>query len=314
MSRRDRPIRREGTVKSIAGGLQPKSFDLTTLARARVANRVRPSRNVRAEDAAGALAFAANDRIVEGKETSGSPLAVLLLRLKYADQYSQALFKRAHRILLERHGGLATKKSETMSAVAFVALFEWVHDECPECRDRQPPAPRPVVCPACKGMRREEVELGREERDRQGKRLSNVALRVEPTPGCPKCGGRGSTFAKPRKPRGMKCAKCYNSGHLELKRKVRFVMVSGHLGDLQETSGRRRDGIDYQSFRVHWLPRYERFLEVLRATDYDMAAGVDLGIFASHNRGTPIQEEYLIEPDESGFDTPQEPSGELPPE
>lgn len=306
--------RRERTIKSVASGLQPKSYDLTSHARARAASRVRDPMKLRAEDAAGALAFAANDRIVDGEELAGTPLSVLLLRLKYADQFSKVLFARAHRILLDRYGGLATKKSETMEAVAFIALFEWAHDECSSCRGRRQGVAPPRPCPACPTYRRAEMELGREERDRQGRRLTNDAARIGPAPGCPKCKGRGRTFRADRKPRGSRCVTCRNTGRLELKRKVRFVMVSGHLGDLQETSGRRREGIDYQSFRVHWLPRYERFIEVLRATDRNLAEGVDLGLFASHNRGTPIQEEHLIEPDVSGFDTPQEPSGELPPE
>lgn len=112
----------EWKIKAVAGALQPKALDLTKYARARSASRERVAPQLRGDDAAGALAFAAAD----------DPLPGLLLRLKYAEQRSPDIFKQAQLILLGRYGGTAQRDtSAMMAACAAGALFEWTHDGNP---------------------------------------------------------------------------------------------------------------------------------------------------------------------------------------
>src|SRR5260221_4015782 len=111
-------------LKSSGGGSKRRGLDLTKSARAGVASVEREPVKMRGDDAAGALAFAATDRELEGEQTYGSPLAGLLLRLKYADQFSKPLFTRAHLILLDRHGGPTTQKNGTKGTYRLRARFK----------------------------------------------------------------------------------------------------------------------------------------------------------------------------------------------
>lgn len=299
--------RRERLIKGAAGALQPKSHDLTQYRRQSARERrVR----VRSEDAAGALAFAATDRVLKDEQTYGDPLASLLLRLKYAEQFSKTLFTQAHLILLDRYGGLATKKSLMMSAIAFMALFEWCHDECPRgCRGRRAGARDPLPCPVCKPTtpkdeygydkptaRREVVEITRTD----GSRIEREIATSTPSSGCSKCNGTGVVPRPAPKSKGVKCSKCGNTGHMEWRHKARWAFVTRHFADLQREYGLEPITISYDSFRSHWLQRYYHFLDILEGVDRKIAAGIDFGVSPSDNRATsPLQEEDVgLPPDD----------------
>lgn len=268
--------RRESKIVAIAGAVQAKSFDLTQYRQRSLAER---RLKVRGEDAAGALAFAAMDQYegLDGLPTGandpdatrlpGDPLTPLLLRLKYADQWAKDSFQRAQLILLHRYGGLSGAPSETLFAVAYAALAEWVHDPCPKCRGTSAGTQEPALCLQC-GQRRAEVGNGR------------WAIFGQPGAGCPKCGGLGRIFKEPKARRGMQCVACSNSGRVILHPKRRWRMVSEYLVAAQRARGERPRSLDYKTFLGYWQIRYERFLSVLRAADRRLVAGLELGLTA----------------------------------
>lgn len=119
---------RERVVKATAAALQPKSLDLTQFRQRSIHER---PLKLRAEDAAGALAYSAMDR----EDGPGDKLRPALLRLKYAQQRGTGIFGTAVKELLLRCDQPAPPHcAEIAYAVAVVALFEWLNDACPECR------------------------------------------------------------------------------------------------------------------------------------------------------------------------------------
>ena len=317
---------RESILKSVASALQPESLDLTQFARARVASLEVPVRRIRADDAAGALAFAALDQFeIDGEAVAaneegavrlpGDPLLPLLLRLKYADQMSRDIFNRAHLLLVNRHGGLDRRESETLFAVAFVALFEWVNDSCPTCRGKR----HGVKVSLCTGCRPSPETCARSvsRRDERG------AVDFSPAPGCPKCKGMGRIFQPPKAPRGLRCVSCHNTGRKNLLPRRRGQLVSEYLVDAQRARGEVPRGISTKSFHGHWAKVYHAFLDVLRSADRRLVEYVDLREKSAHHRGSVVaatEEEEQDQRDDAPAveesptaETLQQPTGNLPP-
>lgn len=268
--------RREAKIVGLSGGLQPKGMDLTQFVRRGIRER---RLKVHGDDAAGALAFAALDMDEDGEKRPGDPLGPLLLRLKYASQPSKEAFQRAHLILLRRHGWLARRPSETMFAVAYAAIVEWVHDACPKCRGAKAKTLQPQPCLAC-GQERIEVANGRSE------------ILGQPTPGCGKCGGSGRIFGKAKASRGMACVACRNSGRVVFAAKRRWQLVSDYLATAQKARGEEVKGIAFDTFQTYWQARYYRFMDALRAADQRLVANVDLTfrrVYSRATEATPIE-------------------------
>lgn len=296
---------------AIAGAVQAKSFDLTQYRQRSLAER---RVKVRAEDAAGALAFASMDQYkgLDGKPTGvgaagaerlqGDRLAPLLLRLKYAAQPSKEAFQRAHLILLRRHGWLARRPSETMFAVAYAAILEWVHDACPECRVRSAGAQEPQPCEACqpREVGRGPVRMWGRHAEVDTAKGPRLAVTSSPKPGCPKCWGFGSIPAKEKKSRGMACTKCGNSGRVKFEAKDRWRLVTDYLATAHAARGEPFKGLDYETFIHHWQRRYYRFMDALQAADRQIVANIDLAFRRGYSRGTeetPIEiEDVPIDP------------------
>jgi hypothetical protein len=127
----------ERRIKAVAGALGPKSHDLTQYRR----RSIREGRHLRvkSEDASGALAFSARE----------DALGAALLRFKYAEQRNKGAFTNALELLLRRHGWDAKHPSITLHACAVVTLFEWSHDQCPECRGPRKTKTRGMHCTNC---------------------------------------------------------------------------------------------------------------------------------------------------------------------
>lgn len=311
--------RREAVIKATAAALQPKALDLTKY-------RQRSARDstiaVKAEDAAGALAFAALDR----EDGPGDTLRPLLLRLKYAQQRARPLFIRCLMLLLERHGYDPRKPSEVFYAVGLVALFEWLNDACPRCRSPKPKGPRVTPCPACRAVERENVtaRFTTRELERDGRVIQKPVAVQEAAAGCPRCKGMGRIFTEDKRPRGgMRCVTCQNTGRQRYRMKQRWQLVSEFLGDAQAARREQRRGIDYAVFRDRWEPAYVRLVDYLRRCDRSIVEGLDLRVEASNMRDTeperldPIEETAEDEPGERrkapGLD-PEKPRGLVPPQ
>jgi hypothetical protein len=282
---------RESILRATVSALQPESLDLTQFAKARAASRERELR-VRSDVAAGALAYAAMDQNLDadGKPLSandpagvrhpGDPLPLLLLRLKYAEQQSRALFDRAHLLLVHRHGGLDRRESETLHAVAWVALFEWVHDACPSCRGKR----NAVKVSLCTGCRPDP-----ETKERSAARRNTVgAVEFSPAPGCPKCKGLGRIFSAPKPSRGLKCLSCHSTGRKNLLPRRRAEMVAEYLTKRQRARREVPRGLNAKAFHEHWARTYYGFLDVLRAADRSMVAHVDLHEKPRSNRASVV--------------------------
>lgn len=281
--------RREDKVKSASASLQAKSLDLTSMAPARSATRVKSTRRVATDEAAYALGFASAPIIVDGVSLDGDPLVVALLRLKYAVQMNTANFERALELVLHRHAGLSKPVSETMRATAAGALLEWMNDRCEKCRPSRGQALQPGACPECRPTtpegkdnraRREGVEFTKAD----GERMERIVAKLSPAPGCPKCHGLGRIFAERPLPRGMVCISCRNSGVVAWRAKRRWRMVSELLLEVQRDRGLPCVGIPWPRFSDHWHKRYYGFLGILRAADRRMGATIDFGLVHSDNR------------------------------
>lgn len=304
--------RREAVLKATAGALNPKGLDLTKYRQRGARER---AISVRADEAAGALAFAQLDRYEDaagravawddpsGVRMPGDSFPALLLRLKYADQLSRGLLRSAHVALVHHYGGLSVARSETLAAVGLVALSEWLFDRCPKCRPSTGGVKQPRPCLAC------------------GQRREGSVIVGQPTPGCRECRGLGRIFEAPQRPRGMLCVSCRNSGRVTFKPKRRWRMVSEYLVEQRRARNERPEGLAYDSFLSNWQERYWRFLDVLRATDQRIVAGLDFGFGHSHNRSIDSgreekqQADSLDERAEGDCPTAHEPehvAGELP--
>lgn len=278
-------MNRDDKIKAASAGLQPKSLDLTDFAPARVASRVRSTLRVANDEAGYILGFAAGaiaDR--DGDMVAGDPLAVALLRLKYAGQLRIGNFETALALLLHRHGGLARPASDTLRAVAAAALVEWLNDRCPKCRGPREAALQPGRCSECapaeQGGRffRTDGEPITALRDRQGEVIrTGTRASTAPRPGCPKCKGMGRIFREPETSRGMACVHCRNSGLVSWKSKQRWRMVSELIAEDRRARGLPVLGFGYDAFMEHWHRRYYGFIDVLRAADRRMGATIDLG-------------------------------------
>lgn len=308
--------RREAKVIAVAGALQAKSFDLTKYRQRSLAER---RLTLRPEVAAGMLAFGAmNVTDAHGDVRRGDPLPGLLLELKVASHVNLDRYTRALALLVHRHGGLM-KDADTVRAVAGGALFEWLNDQCSQCRgaregSRQPRACRctPLVDQNSVGGRYYEV---------QSAKGPIQALTSRPEPGCPKCRGTGRVFSEAKERRGMLCAHCGNSGRIDFKARDRWLFVSDHLKQMQRAQGETPKGIKRDQFSQHWMRRYMRFLDVLREIERRLGTGLDMGWEA--NMIQPIepdpqeeQDREMVERGVSDSPTsqePEEPSDESPP-
>jgi hypothetical protein len=284
--------RREATIKAVAAALQPKSLDLTSLAPARVANRVESTQRIPTEDASYAMGFAIADmEAIDGEQFSGDPLAVALLRLKYAEHLTIANFERALDLLLHLHSGLRPPvQSETLHSVAAAALVEWLNDRCPVCRGPRsqvkvarcdqcaPTAPKGDLGRKPSG-RREAVAFVVPKGKRKGQRVDRVLASASPAPGCAKCKGLGRIFVEPEASRGMVCRSCHNSGLVTFRMKRRWRAVSELVAVHQKAHGQKR-GFPMEVFRDNWHARYCGFIEVLRRADRRIGGTIDLGMEA----------------------------------
>jgi hypothetical protein len=283
---------RDSKIRALSRALHPKTQDLASMRQRSIHER---EVKLKPEDAAGMIAFAANDTLdADGMVMRGDPLPGLLLQLKYAQQRTPDRYKQAHAILVGRHGGLDRRRNRTVSAIGMAALVEWVNDLCPKCRGGKAGATQPRTC-AC---------LKREVEDR-------LCL---PRPGCPQCGGLGRIFKKPERARGVRCLSCNSTGRHSLSVKRRWLAVSTLSRIAEEEVGRPAQSLTIDNFRGHWHPRYLRFIEVLNAIDKRVVDGLDFWYVASQNRGIdiePQEEEDHIGPNEpavgSGSPTVDEP-------
>lgn len=272
-------MNRESILKAVAAALQPDSLDLTQFAKARAPSLEREFR-VRADEAAGALAYAALDQYLDAAGNAvasndaagvlhpGDALAPLLLRLKYADQASRDLFARAHRLLMSRCG--ERQASDTLDAVGMVALFEWVNDSCPTCRGKR----HGVKVSLCTGCRPSAETLRR-----SAFRTDDAGAAIfSPAPGCPKCKGMGRIFQESKAGKGMKCLSCHSTGRKNLIPKRRAAMVSEFLFGMRAKRGDKKPiGLHAQAFQTGgWGRIYYGFLDVLRSVDNAMVQHVDL--------------------------------------
>lgn len=276
--------RGEAKVKVIAGALQPKGLDLTQFQK----HHGRRPQKMNAADADGVLTFAGSDfpESPDGEMTYGDPLPGYLLRLKYADQHSKELFVKAVEILIRRHG-LATKRSEMMRCIATTAVFEWVHDACPECRKSSKKRPALTPCPLCaptkvKTASGEEIvgRISSVETKNGERRVVTSGAR----PGCPRCHGMGSILPAITRAKGIRCLSCRGSGRVGFKRKRRWSLVNDLMLGFQDQRGQLPDGIGLEVFLSHWHPKYEAFLTTLRLADSHMGLGLDLGFRARASR------------------------------
>lgn len=301
---------REARLKATVAGLQPKGLDLTALAPARVASRVKSTPRVATDDAAYALGFSVADLILKDRDgnaelTAGAPLAATLLRLKYAEQFSLARFAWAHERLVHNYGGISgkVKRPDVTAIVAQAALVEWLKDTCPRCRGADAGAAQARRCPACAPKAPEhpwEVE-GR------------------PQVGCAKCGGLRRIFAAPKESRGLRCVPCNSTGRISYQYRRRFRLVNELVGDAAIARGEKPKSLRLDSFG-YWEVKYLHFLDVLRMIDRQMGAGLDFGLHASKIRDIePALEEKqdaaTAEPSarQAAEESPEEPTGMMPP-
>jgi len=264
---------RESKIQAIASGLQPDALDLTQFAPAKRGNTAGYRQNIKvsSQDAAGALAFSALEVVVDGEKQSGDPLPSLLLRLKYAEHRNRDNMRQALEIIVHRYGGLATKHADTMRAVCFVALAEWVGDQCPACRQIETDA----SVSACECVGRVEKRKARSHVDDPWE-MRDVIVPT-PIPGCAKCKGLGRIFAKAKRGNGMWCVACRNSGRTSLDPKRRHRWVNDQI----RASGKGTAMLSLQNFRSHWMKSYCRILDNLRAIDKaQIVTGIDLGMEA----------------------------------
>jgi hypothetical protein len=116
---------------------------------------------------------------------------------------------------------------------------------------------------------------------------------------CPKCRGRRRSTARhpkgaqPQRDSGMRCVSCRNTGRSSWKRKERWYYVNELVVSHQRERQQKITGIGLQVFLNHWMPGYEKFMDVLHRTDRTIAAGLDLGFHPSKIRPTsPSDESY----------------------
>jgi hypothetical protein len=207
---------------------------------------------------------------------------------------------------LKRHGYDARKPSETLYAVGFAALFEWLNDACPRCRSTKPRTARVSPCPSCRPVEREKVtaRFTTAEIEVKGQLYTRPIAMQSPDPGCPKCRGMGRVFAEDKQRGGMRCVTCQNTGRQRFRLKQRWQLVSEFLGDIQEGRRERRVGIPLDTFRDRWATNYNRLLDYLQRCDRTLAAGLDLHQDAVENRSTDPERFDLIE--ETAEDEPGE--------
>lgn len=336
--------RREDAVKAAAAGLQPKSLDLTEYAPARSASRVRSTMRVANDEASFAMGFAVGPITVKGEVMGGDPLAVALLRLKYAEQLSMSGFERALALLLHQHDPV----SQTLRAVAAAALIEWVNDRCPKCRSPRGKALQPGPCPACGPVKhadrnpfRVDGEPITHARDRMGFPIrSGARASITPLPGCSKCHGMGRIFVNQASPKGMMCVSCGNSGIVYWRAERRWRAVSELLVQEQKSLGQPLRGLKRENFMDHWHARFRGFIGDLRAADRRMGATIDFRFMPgdrsavdflsqtldgtenhADNRaiesGTEENKEPVAPIERAGCPTaqePEQPTGEVPPQ
>lgn len=284
-------LSRESKLIATASALQPKSLDLTQFARARVADNTRRMR-VGSDEASAALAFATVDVIdKDGGTRKGDELPGMLLRLKYANQWGKALFQRAHLILLKRHGWDGKRDiSETLFAIAYAAIVEWVQDRCPKCRGARQGQRDPLVCLSC-GLHKEMVDTVV-----NGRLTKRAVITGRPALGCPKCHGLGRIFEKDKKRgKGMRCVPCGNSGRRSFPVKQRWFLVVDFLQSSAAARGLAYDPLKIEVFRTNWMPKYHKFLDILQDIDRNqITSGIDFSFAAAPSTvADPEELEFL---------------------
>jgi hypothetical protein len=276
---------REAKVIAVAGGLNPKGLDLTKYRQRWIGDK-RP--NLRADEAGGALGFAAGPVKIEDEWYAGDEFRVLLLRMKEGRQLSADPFKRALLLLLKRHG--TPDPSVTEEAVAAGALFEWLNNDCFKCRGAKAGKSRPSICPECfppapldkakPAGRRELMEI-------VSSTARHVVARFAAVPtakkGCRRCGGGLGRIFRPdlKRRAAFRCRECGNSGRIEFDVSNRWRFVNDYLRVKSEARGEIAAGINRKTFLKNWMTRYEKFLKALQGHERKLGVGLDLGLNAS---------------------------------
>lgn len=333
--------RRDSVIKGIAAALQPDSLDLTQYAPARSVSAESAGHDrevrVRGEMAAGALAFTGmpwkEDPLDHDDDAiPGNPLFAALLRLKYAEHRGNAAWQGTLELLLREHWD-RKRASTLMEACARAALFEWVHDACPDCRGKKTPIGR-----TCRQCVRGYVESGGLRRSfRYPRTATEEALMLGALHGevwvtrhtvCGKCNGRYLLPMKEREGKGLKCTKCWNSGRVTFRMSQRWALVSEYVvarekREIQEWKRRHRagargepkvQGLDFKVFASRWHTKYCRFIDILRKADKDLAGPIDIQLYRLQNADTVRRlEEEDMPSDESYVSVGQVSQGGLPP-
>jgi hypothetical protein len=175
-------------------------------------------------------------------------LGEALWRLKYGNDNRQSIRRAAVVIITHQiHGRRGRHPSARLVLLVECALQEWLEDRCPECRGRRftgteygdPKATR-ENCPSCFGKKSVSGIF-----DSPQERMLN---RVS----CQRCGGRGwITGMQVDASKTQTCRTCEGMGRIRRSPGSRALAI----------------GIDRVAFQRGWSQRYDRALEIMRASD-----------------------------------------------
>lgn len=182
-------------------------------------------------------------------------LGAALWRLKYGGDYKPATRKAAVVIITHKiHGKAGRQPSARLVLIVEQALREWLHDQCPECRGRKytgteygdPKAER-IPCPA--GCARDK-DTGLFAK--KSGLFETVQERMLNKVSCQLCGGRGwRTSVLVDATKTTVCRTCEGAGRKRRSPGARALAV----------------GLDRQAFQKGWAAKYEKALEIMRASD-----------------------------------------------
>lgn len=175
-------------------------------------------------------------------------LGEALLRLKYGNDTRQSTKRAAVLIITHQiHGRRGRHPSARLVLVVECALKEWLEDRCPECRGRKftgteygdPKATR-ENCPSCFG-KKSVSGIFATPQERMAWRIS-----------CQRCGGRGWIVGTQiDASKTQTCRTCDGVGRIRKSAGMRALAV----------------GLDRTAFQKGWSQRYDRALEIMRASD-----------------------------------------------